>query len=66
MNIIGILFIYLFFWWDSDRIETIVDPVQHSAIALSVFLEVYSQYLFNIIRIALLIQRVTWSNVFAF
>ncbi len=32
-------------WWDSDRIETIIDPVQHSAISLSVSLEVFSQYL---------------------
>ncbi len=34
-------------WWDSDKIETIVDPVQHSAIALSVSLEVSGQYLFK-------------------
>ncbi len=33
-------------WWDSDRIEAIVDPVQHSAMALSVSLEVSSEYLF--------------------
>ncbi len=33
-------------WWDSDRIEMIVDPVQHSAIVLSVSLEVSNQYLY--------------------
>ncbi len=32
---------------DPDRIEMIVDPVQHSAIALSVSLKVSSQYLFT-------------------
>ncbi len=36
-------------WWDSDRIEMIVDPMQHSSIALSVSLEVSSQYLIIIL-----------------
>ncbi len=33
-------------WWDSDRIKTIIDPVQHSASSVS--LDVSSQYSFMI------------------
>ncbi len=46
-----------------DRIKMIVDPVQHSAIAIFLSLQVSSQYLFILARIEVIVNPVQHSAI---